>query len=288
MKYDFLKRYCKNKDLKRRAESIRQGTLCRQIAGMYEGEELTTLYREGGENLIITIHGGGFAYNSVFDEDYYCAYLASVSGFSTASLDYTLTYKRQYPVQLNQCHGQIKTLIETMRPKGKIVLIGHSAGANLAAALTIKALRDKSYTVSAQVLNYPLLNSVKTAKQRKRYPFTFSNRTIDDFAELYCPKEQRGDPLVSPLFLGAEETSLLPPALIIKAKGDRLGEDAEGYYEKLSDCGVKAEIYRAEMRHGFIEDGMKKIYSAPHAKMTAYAKTVTDYTAEKLKELLGN
>lgn len=286
MKYDAIKKYAERKNDKRREKSERGFLFGKRIESEMCGEKVVTLFYEGEKDgLFITVHGGGFLYNSVYDEDCYCDFIRKISGYNVASLDYTLSYKRGYPLQLNQCDGQIKMLLKSGAARGgKIALVGHSAGANLAAALALKSLRDKEYEISALCLNYPALNNYKLGKERKFCPFTFTNSELDTFAEIYCEgRENRRDPYVSPLFAEDAELKLFPPTLLVKAKGDRLGEDAERMYEKLSAVGVKAIISDAKMRHGFIEDGMRRKSGA----MRGYAEQVTESTVKILCELLS-
>lgn len=285
MKYDAIKRYAEKKDLKRRAEYESGSLIGNRLESEQCGERVVTLlYKGEKDGLIITVHGGGFLYNSVYDEDNYCDFLRRITGFNIASLDYTLSYKRTYPTQLNQCDGQIKELLRSDFGGGKIALVGHSAGANLAAAITLKSIREKQYKISALCLNYPGLDNYKLGKERKFYPFTFMNSTLDTFSEIYCEnRENRRDPLVSPLFATDEELALFPPTVLVKSKGDKLGEDAERMYERLSSVGVETELVNAKMRHGFIEDGMRRKGGA----MRKYAEEVTKRTMKSLCDMLS-
>lgn len=288
MKYELLKKHAESLEKKRRQKSDKRGLFGKRIECEECGERLTTLFYEGGSDyagLIVTIHGGGFLYNGVYDEDGYCRYICESTGYNVASLDYTLTYKRQYPAQLNQCDGQIKRLIRSGAHRGgKIALIGHSAGANLAAALTLKSLREREYEISALCLNYPDLDNSKKGGERKFYPFTFMNSTLDTFSEFYCGDEEgRRDPLVSPLLASDAELAKFPPTYIVEAKGDRLGEDAEKMYERLTALEVEAELVKAKMRHGFIEDGMRR----KGGRMNEHAKETTDATLVWLKNALS-
>lgn len=253
------------------------------------GERLTTLFYRGSGGLIVTVHGGGFASNCVYDEDAYCEYLRRTTGFNVASLDYMLSYKRGYPLQLNQCDAQIKRLAaETLRQGEKLVLVGHSAGANLAAALTLKAMREQSYAVAANVLNYPALDSYKEARQRKRYWFTLSDRLMTQFSDLYAPRgEARKDALVSPLFMTDVEAAHMPPTLLVRARGDKLAEDADAYYEKLTKSGVSVKMIAARAPHGFIEGQMRKVFSQKTSAAVRYAKQVTDESIAWLQETLA-
>ena len=294
MKHGLLKAYARKKDIKRRAAAEKGTVYGEKIVSEICGEKITTLFYRGDSTLIVTVHGGGFLYNSVYDEDAYCAYLNKTSGHSVASLDYTRSYKRAYPTQLNQCAEQIEMLSEKVCPE-KLVLIGHSAGANLAAALTLKNIGENNRIPDMLVLDYPALDNYKKGSKRKFYPFTFTARTLDTFAEIYCEgRENRKDPLVSPLYADDASLSLFPPTLIVKCRGDRLACDAELFEKRLLGAGVKTlSVYAkmlsvyAKMRHGFIEDGMKKIYAARIGAMTRYAKTVTDAVTDSIKETLG-
>lgn len=260
-----------------------------RVHSIAEGEPLTTLFYRGEGGLIVTVHGGGFASNCVYDEDAYCQYLQERTGKNVISLDYTLTHRARYPVQLNQCVAQIESFIKrlSLPDRQGVVLIGHSAGANLAAAITLKAAQQNIFSVAANVLDYPALDNFIDPKRRKRYPFTLSDRLMRDFCDLYVDRgEARKDAFVSPLYMSQSQAAKMPPTLIIKASGDKLAQDADVYLALLRSVGRRAEIIEARAPHGFIEVKMKKVFAHRAGASVRYAKKITDESLLWLQEVL--
>src|SRR5574344_2847284 len=102
--------------------------------------KLTPLFYPGTKALIVDIHGGGFCFKSVLDNDVYCDYLSKTYGVAVLNADFTLSYLAPYPQQLVDISAEILSLLQKFNELATlpIYVIGHSSGANLAAALAIR------------------------------------------------------------------------------------------------------------------------------------------------------
>jgi acetyl esterase/lipase len=235
--------------------------------------KLTCLFYPGTKALVLDIHGGGFCFKNVLDNDVYCDYLAKAFGVAVLNLDFTLSYQKEYPTQLNEMVAELTSFLQK-RPLYQdfpLIVVGHSSGANLAAALTI--LLGKR--VKALLLNYPFLDLARDPSTRPLIPETFPDFLINDWIKLYCPNnELLTNPLVSPIYL--EDFSSFPPTYITVAEHCRLKEDGFAFYDHLQKHGIPSFLQVVEERHGFIERHMRNVYLTPEDPAVINAKAVTD------------
>lgn len=96
------------------------------------------------EGVILYLHGGGFAVRAAAADRRYCAGLARRTGRPVVSVPYRLAPECPFPAGLDDCRAVYAGLLATGIPPHKIVVIGHSAGANLALVLLMRA-RDNGW-----------------------------------------------------------------------------------------------------------------------------------------------
>src|SRR5574344_116284 len=251
-------------------------TLGRKIH-LLKSSSICSLFYPGKKALVVDIHGGGFCFKNVLDNDVYCDYISRTFDFAVLNVDFTLSYKAPYPQQLVEISGQLLTLYRkdpeiAMLP---LYLVGHSSGANLAAALAIR-MKD-SMRIGGCVLNYPFLDLAMDQSTRPMLPDAFPDFLLNDWVKMYCPFPEllsRSD--VSPLSLNSEEASSFPPSVITLAKKDRLQDDARRFANLLEESKVPNHWIEVEERHGFIERHMRNILTTPNDPEVVLAKNVTD------------
>jgi acetyl esterase len=257
-----------------------------RIALPHLASSLRPLFYSGGTAfLLVDIHGGGFCFKSVLDNDAYCAYLAKTFSCAVLNADFTLSSHAPYPQQRLDILSEMASLLEKkVDLQGlPLVLVGHSSGANLAASLAL-SLGEK---VSALVLDYPFLDLAKNPQDRLRLENTFPDWLLQDWIDLYCPsKAQRADPLVSPLRADPSALKAFPPCFIVVSEQDRLKEDGLAFASLLEKAGRPHELFLAQERHGFIERHMRNVFAAPDDPAVIYAKEVTAQSFAYVKKVL--
>lgn len=237
---------------------------------------LTSFYYEGGDTLIVNLHGGGFAFKHPLDDDALCKYIAQTYCVSVLNVDFSSSVKWGFPVQLIEIERQINAFLFA-HPMKRLIYLGHSSGANLASALTLRALKAKKNVPSALILNYPILDLDKPASARPMVEEGWPDDLYNDWIRFYAPNSlARKDPLVSPLFLDKKIAKSFPPTYIVACEIDRIKEDALSFSNLLKDAKVDARLYLSEERHGFIERYMKNIYHLPNDPSVRYAKSIVD------------
>ena len=94
------------------------------------------------EGVILYLHGGGFAVRAAAADRRYCAGLARRTGCPVVQVPYRLAPEFPFPAGLDDCRAVYAGLLAAGIPGHKIVVIGHSAGANLALVLLMRARED--------------------------------------------------------------------------------------------------------------------------------------------------
>lgn len=186
---------------------------------------------------IVFIHGGGFILGSLDSHDDICAELCAATGLNTVSIDYRLVPEFFYPVHLDDV---VDAYLQTWQAKS--ILVGVSAGANLAAALCHR-LKTSTQAPSGQVLIYATLGGdlfdLKSYSTNANAPL-LSSDDIRFYRTIRCKDGEL--PLDDAEFypLVAKDFSGLPPTHAFSANVDPLRDDSALYVEKLKAAGVDA------------------------------------------------
>lgn len=209
--------------------------------------------------LIVYLHGGGWATGSVDVADNPARMLAAATGATVASVDYRLAPETPFPGPLEDCYAAVQWLAARAASLGvdptRIVILGDSAGANLAAATTLLTRERGGHPIAHQVLLYPCLLPARgtpfESYRENAVGYSMTAATMEWFWSLYLREESHGEnPLAAPL----QETDLggLPSATVVTAEFDPLRDEGREYAARLSAAGVDTEVLEyAGTIHGF-------------------------------------
>lgn len=204
---------------------------------------------------VLFLHGGGWIHGGLDTLDHLCANVSRQARCHIVSVDYRLAPETPFPGGLEDCDDALQWLAQDVSlgpmPAAGIVLMGESAGANLAAALTVLcARRGQQPAIAHQILIYPALDATLQSESIDLDQPGLERHNMQRLLDLYRGTAQLDDPLVSPMF--AENPSSLPPALIITAEVDPLRDDGIRYARKLDEAGVRVRhVNYVGMPHGF-------------------------------------
>ena len=218
--------------------------------------------KEGDYSLMIFFHGGGFVTGNIDSYSRVCTRMANITEHIILSVDYRLAPEYPFPAGLEDCYAVVREVVKSgifnNGPEDKLTLIGDSAGANLAAAVSLLARDRGEFKVDRQILLYPATNSDHS--DASPYPsvkengqdYLLTQKRMQDYIDLYVPdKRDLKNPYVAPVL--AEDLTDQPETLIITAEYDLLRDEGEDYGRKLKLAGNKVEIYRLQDAiHGFI------------------------------------
>ena len=226
------------------------GVPCRH----YAGSGVTVVY----------VHGGGFVLGSLDSHDDVCAEIAHATGFAVVSVDYRLSPEHAHPAAYDDALAVVRAVV------GRVVLVGDSAGANLAAAVAA------SVEVAGQVLIYPGLGGdrAKGSYLTHAHAPMLTLADVDFYASIrHGGAEPVGDATAAPL--QALDFTGLPPTVAFSAECDPLADDARDYVVRIVAAGGQAEwVNEAGLVHGYL----RARHAVPRAK-DSFARIVAAIAA---------
>lgn len=213
---------------------------------MRDGESIPIrIYRPtAAESLPIVVffHGGGFVIRDIDSHDKTCRRIAHTSQVVVVSVGYRLAPEYKFPIPMQDAYDATLWVAEHAPTLGgdreQLIVMGDSAGGNLATVTAIQARDLGVPKIAKQVLIYPATDA------RMQHP------SIDNLAKGYLlnksimqwfirqykrTDEDLLNPLMSPLL--TENLSKLPSAFVITASHDPLKDEGKAYADSLVAAG---------------------------------------------------
>jgi acetyl esterase len=208
--------------------------------------------------VLVYAHGGGWTLLSIDTCDVFLRELAHQVGCIVVSVGYRLAPEHPFPIPFNDCWDVINWV------KGgslnfipvKIAVGGDSAGANLAAGLSLKSRDKGDGLIDFQLLLYPACGlDLETSSMQELGPdprFRLSKEAMTYFWSNYLAGNfDCKDPYAIPHL--ASSYNSVAAALVVTAAFDPLRDDGERYAAKLDRDGVEVELLVATtLPHGFV------------------------------------
>ena len=209
------------------------------------------------------IHGGGFVVGSLDSHDAICAEISEAAGAELVAVDYRLSPEHVWPAAFDDCWAVLVELLLEGRP---LVVIGDSAGGNLAAGIVLKARDEGLKGIAGQALVYPGLGGdlVSGSYVEMAEAPGLSTADVAYYRGLYKAPEDAE--LAFPL--RSENLAHLPPSFVTGAYFDPLRDDARAYAARLALAGVPVEFREEEqmihawLRARFMSAGAKAGFTA--------------------------
>ncbi len=244
-----------------------------------KGQEVRMLIYKADKNtpLYINLHGGGFVMGQPEDDDLFCEKVNKELGIHVCNIDYPLAPEYPFPKDKETVYEVIKYITEHAKELGvdcnRMLIGGHSAGANIAAAICLMAKERKEFSFLLQILDYPPLDLATPPQDKFWVEGAIEYRIAKIFNTAYRKEEEARQSLCSPLFATDEELKGLPDTLIITCEYDSLREEGESYAKRLMQAGVEVTGKRfLDRYHGFSMMDSEKGREAM-AYMIRYMKT---------------
>jgi acetyl esterase/lipase len=190
--------------------------------------------------LLLVLHGGGFALGSSASHRKYAGHLAKAAGARAFVADFRLAPEHPYPAQLDDADAVIDALIAEGYAAEDITPVGDSAGASIAIATTLRRMQ-RGTALPAQVITVsPWLdmeNSGETIDTNDSTDFLIAREGLQGNIDRYLSGgASPTDPLVNPLYAdftgfprlyvaASDSESLYSDAVRLAALAERAGVD---------------------------------------------------------------
>ena len=202
------------------------------------------------DKAILHTHGGGFIFGGGRLAAYAAIPMSLATGLRSFSIDYRMPPDYPFPAGLDDAMEAYRLLLERYAPE-KIAFEGSSAGANLAAALALRARDEGLPLPGACVLHTAgvdltdsgdtcVTNTVLDVVLRQPQP---------EMMLLYAGGHDLRHPYLSPVF--ADLSKGFPPSILLSGTRDILLSPTVMMHRALLRAGIEAELHVFEaMPHG--------------------------------------
>ena len=220
----------------------------------------------GGWPCVLYLHGGGWVLGDIDTENTVCTNMCTRANCVVITTDYRLAPEHPYPAAVEDAW---ETVLWTTRSGvreldlnlAKLAIAGSSAGANLAAAITQRAVTRPEFNIDfkLQLLVVPATDNTATVANNptwRLYEYTAALPALKMqwYRDHYLPDpDRRTEPEASPLFFPTKGFSKLPPAVVLVGEVDMLRHEGEQYAKTLKDAGVPVRLELMKgMPHPFL------------------------------------
>jgi monoterpene epsilon-lactone hydrolase len=205
---------------------------------------LWCLPRNGrADKVILYLHGGGFAMQSVHSHRKLAGHLAKAAASRVALIDYRLTPEHVFPSQIEDTVAAYDWLIGQGYAGRDIAICGDSAGGGLAVMASVW-LRDSSRELPAAVCAFSPWADLECGGDSLRtnaHQDAFIGKELaEQLTALYLgPAGSPSDPKANALHA---DLGGLPPTFLSAGGHEALLSDAERLADRLRDAGVETSF----------------------------------------------
>jgi acetyl esterase/lipase len=209
-----------------------------------------SLNPEHKDKALLHVHGGALIVGGGVSAAYTAQTYASLTGLRSYSVDYRMPPDHPYPAGLDDCMDAWRFVLERYEP-GKVGFEGSSAGANLVAALALRA-RDEGLPLpgacSMHTAGVDLTGAGDTFRTNAGIDTVLTQHQPETML-LYAGGHDMTHPYLSPLF--GDFTKGFPPSILVSGTRDLLLSPTVQMHRALRRAGVEAELHIFEaMPHG--------------------------------------
>ncbi|MGW0998992.1 alpha/beta hydrolase [Streptomyces sp. NPDC002523] len=215
---------------------------------------------DGPLPVVLFLHGLGWMLTDATEHGLLLADLALGADAAVVVPEYDRVPEARYPVAVEQAYAVARWIADHGAEGGldgqRIAVVGVSAGANLAAALTLLVKERGGVNLVHQVLLCPVMDAAMDTQSYRDFAdgFFLGREAMRHFWDQYVPDPaDRYRTTASPLRATDADLAGLPPALILTAEADVLRDEGENYAVRLRQAGVSVVSVRYHGTvHGFV------------------------------------
>jgi acetyl esterase/lipase len=198
---------------------------------------------------VLFFHGGGYIFGHIDLFDGPVSRYVSASGVPMLSVEYRRAPEHPFPTPVEDAYAALRWLHEHAGElgvdRGRIAVMGDSAGGGLAAALSILTRERGGPAIARQILLMPMLDDRNTTPDPHIEPYLLwsydDSRTA--WAALLGDAAGRPDVPATAAPARLEDATGLPPAYIEVGQLDAFRDEDLAYATKLSRAGVPVEFH---------------------------------------------
>jgi monoterpene epsilon-lactone hydrolase len=191
-----------------------------------------------GKRAILYVHGGGFYSGSLDTHRASAASLAKAASADVLLIDYRLAPESVYPAQIDDTLTAYLWLLDSGYASGNIVVLGDSAGGNLAIEAMLRQIRLRGPVPAAVIAISPISDLAATGASIKANAASdpFGNALqIEEARKAYIGDRLPTDPRVSPLYADLKG---FPPLLMQVGSSEISLDDTLRLADKARQSGV--------------------------------------------------
>ena len=230
------------------------------ISDQFEGEPInlriydTQMNRVKARATVFFIHGGGWVIGNLNSHDSICRKLADIANVRVIAVDYHLAPEMKFPVPFEDCQRALQYVIEHKNELSvdptRMVVLGDSAGANLAGHLGQNFFQRYGFALKAQVLLYPAIGYMPESQSYQTYQagFPLVASTMHWFFEQLLSSDQQYAQisLLEQPFI-AENGDIF----LLTLEHDPLRDEAMLYLNQAVQSGLNVEYHHLKgLMHG--------------------------------------
>lgn len=193
------------------------------------------------ESAVLYFHSGGYFMGSIDGDDRYCRLLALELDALVISCGYRLAPEHPFPAAADDGYA---ALLWVAQRAERIAVAGRSAGAGLAAGLTLRARDERGPAIAFASLQIPMLDDrMDTPSARAVTDARITDRAkIAGCWDAYAgAKRERLSPYAAPA--RADDLRGLPPTFVHVVEYDPLRDEGIAYANRLLLAGVATELH---------------------------------------------
>ncbi|MEU9376120.1 alpha/beta hydrolase [Streptomyces sp. NPDC048255] len=197
--------------------------------------------------VVVWLHGGGGVFGNLDTDHPWAARIADLSGAVVISVGYRLAPEDPFPAAMDDAYAVLGWAAEHAAELGtdpeRIAVAGHSAGANLAAAVALRARDEQGPAICFQLLNQPGLDDRQETWSARNFTDTpWFDRDKIAAAWRHYLGARPATPYAAPA--RAADLSGLPPAYIATAEFCPNRDEGIEYALRLLRSGVSVELHQ--------------------------------------------
>lgn len=213
--------------------------------------------------VILYCHGGGYSTGSSVYARTLTTKLAASTSMDVLAFDYRLAPEHPYPAAAEDAQKAWDYLMLLGYGARDVIVMGDSAGGNMALSLVLKLKEEERILPRGLVLLSPwtdLTSSGRTHETRKEVDPVLNADYLKRMIENYAPGRDLTDPYISPLF---GDFRGFPPTYIQVGNNEVLLGDSTGLHKKMihDNVSVKLDVFQG-MWHVFQMSPFKTAYEA--------------------------